>query len=106
LLQSDAPVLQTYEHVVPLQVADDAPVRVHTSPHALQLLVVSSVVHVVPPHNVSRHVHAPPAQSGVGCAHGVRSTQAPVAPQVSGVLPAQLVSPGAHTPTHAPPTHV
>jgi hypothetical protein len=64
---------------VPLQVADDAFVRLHASPQALQLLVVFRVVHVVPPHRVSLQVHAPLVQSGCGCAHGAQF--APPVPQ-------------------------
>jgi hypothetical protein len=105
-LQSEAPALQVYEHDVPLQLAADAFVRVHLSPHALQLLVVFSSVHVVPPHSVSRHVHAPLLQSGLGCVHVVWLTQLPAPPHVCVVLPLQLVWAGAHTPWHAPDTHV
>jgi hypothetical protein len=71
LLQSEAAgdVLHVYEHVVPLQVADVAFVRLHLSPQALQLLVVSSRVQVAggPEHEVSWQLHEPLWQSGVGC---------------------------------------
>jgi len=52
-----------------LQVADEAFVRLHLSPQALQLLVVFSSVHVTggPEHEVSWQLHAPLWQSGVGC---------------------------------------
>jgi len=72
------PELHAYVQVVPLHVADDAFVRLHASPHALQLLVVFSVVHV-PPHRLSLHVHTPLLQSGLGCAHGEQF--APIVPQ-------------------------
>jgi hypothetical protein len=78
LSQSAAPALHVYEHVVPLHVADCALVRLHLSPHALQLLVVFSVVQV-PLHSVSRQVHAPLLQSGLGCEHGAQA--APPVPQ-------------------------
>jgi hypothetical protein len=90
-LQSDAPALHVYEHVVPLQLAAEALVVLHLTPHALQLLVVFKFVHVVPPHSVSRHVHAPFLQSGLGCEQVVPLTQLPVDPQVCVVLPLQLV---------------
>jgi hypothetical protein len=90
LLQSDVPAWHVYEHVVPLQLALDALVVVQLSPHAVQLLVVLSVVHVEP-HVVCWQVHAPLWQSGVGCAHGVWFSQLPEVPQVCGVLPLQFV---------------
>jgi hypothetical protein len=58
-----------YEHVVPLHVAADALVVVHTSPQALQSLVDVRSVQVLPPQSVSLHSHVPPTQNGVGCAH-------------------------------------
>lgn len=61
-----------------MQVADCAFVRVHLSPHALQLFVVFSVVHV-PLHSVSRQVHEPLLQSGLGCEQGEQF--APPVPQ-------------------------
>jgi hypothetical protein len=105
LLQSEAPALQVYEHVVPLQLAADALVVVHLSPQALQLLVVSSSVHV-PLHSVSVHEHEPLTQKGVGCAQVAWFVQVPVALHVCGVLPLQSVWPGAHVPEHAPATQV
>jgi hypothetical protein len=75
-LQSDAPALQVYEQVVPLQLAPDALTVLHTLPQAAQLLVVWSVVQVAP-QSVSRHVHAPDEQSGVGWEQGVWFCQAP-----------------------------
>jgi len=92
--------------VLPLHESADAFVSVHESPHAVQLLVVLSVVQVVPPQSVSLHVHAPLTQNGLGCAHGEPLTQEPVGPHVCGVLPLQLVSPGEQTPSHAPAAHV
>jgi hypothetical protein len=77
-LQSDVPALHVYEQVVPLQLADDALAWLHASPHALQLLVVFSVVHVEP-HSVSAHLQTPLAQSGLGWAHGAQF--APIVPQ-------------------------
>lgn len=68
-LQSDDPLTHVYEHDDPLQVADCAFVRLHLSPHAPQLFVVSSAVQV-PLHNVSLQVHAPLLQSGLGCEQG------------------------------------
>lgn len=108
LLQSEAPALQVYVQVVPLQAGDASVpfVAVHTAPHALQLLAVLSAVHVVPPHVVSWQVHAPLWQSGVGWAHGVWFCQLPALLQVCGMLPLQLVSPGEQTPLHTPATHV
>jgi hypothetical protein len=82
LLQSEAPELQVYEHVVPLHEGAEALVGVHTSPHALQLLVVFRVVQSLPPHRVSLQVHDPLTQLGVGCAQVAWLTQLPVAPQV------------------------
>ena len=71
-LQSDAPPLHVYEHFVPLHVAAEALVRLHLSPHALQLLVVSSSVQMAggPAQLGSWHEQTPLWQSGVGCAHG------------------------------------
>jgi hypothetical protein len=90
---------------VPLQLG--VPVlTLQASPQALQLLVVLSSVHVVPPHSVSLQVHVPALQSGFGCAHGVPLAQLPDAPHVCGTLPLQVTWPGAHEPWHAPVTHV
>jgi hypothetical protein len=77
-LQSELPTLHAYEHFVPLQVADDAFVRVHLSPHPLQLFVVFSRVQVAggPEHEVSWQLHAPLWQSGVGCEHGPQAAPA------------------------------
>jgi hypothetical protein len=50
-----------------------------------------------PGHRVSRHVHAPAAQSGLGCAHGTPVRHWPFAPQVSTLLPEHRAAPGAHT---------
>jgi hypothetical protein len=61
-----------------LHVADDAFVRLHVSPQALQLVVVLRVVHV-PLQRVSLHEHTPLLQSGFGCAHGAQF--APAVPQ-------------------------
>jgi hypothetical protein len=72
-----------------LHAEPEAPVELHLSPHALQLVVVFSVVHV-PLHIVSRHVQAPLLQSGFGCVHVAWFTHMPVPPHVSGVLPLQL----------------
>ncbi len=90
LLQSERPVLQVYEQVVPLQLGVPV-VALHALPQAPQLLVVLSSVQVVPPHSVSRQVHEPLEQSGAGCVHVAWFTQLPVAPHVCGVLPMQLV---------------
>jgi hypothetical protein len=77
-----------------------------TSPQALQLLVVFSVVHV-PPHVVSVHTHDPLEQVGLGWAHGAPLTHAPPAPQVWGTPAAlQSICPGAHEPEHTPETQV
>jgi hypothetical protein len=107
LLQSDeTPVSHAYWHVVPVHDALVAFVGVHTSPQALQLLVVFKVVHVLP-QVVSVQVHEPPLQVGVGCAQGLPFTSVPPAPQVHGT-PATLqpTCPGAHDPEHTPETHV
>jgi hypothetical protein len=60
----------------------DAPVSVQVSPHALQFAAVFSVVQVVPPHRVSRHVQEPFWQSGAGCEQVVWLTKVPAAPHV------------------------
>jgi len=73
-----------------LQVADCALVRLHVSPHALQLLVVFSEVHVEP-HVVSWHEQTPLEQSGVGWAQGPQF--APFVPQDVPDCPAY----GSHT---------
>jgi hypothetical protein len=104
-LQSDAPVLQPYEHFEPLQVAEDAFVRLHTSPQALQSVGVFSSVQVLP-HVVSVQVHDPLTQLGVGCAQVVRFCHVPVVLQFWVVFPLQSVWPGAHTPVHTPFTQV
>ena len=104
-MQSEYPEPQVYEQVDPLQLADEAWMRLHLSPHALQLLVVLRPVQV-PLHSVSRQVHAPFEQSGVGCAQVAWFCHVPVLLHVRGVLPLQLVWPGAQTPVHAPATHV
>ena len=88
-----------------MQLAVDAFVGVQTSPHALQLLVVLSVVHV-PPQVVSWQVHAPSEQSGVGCAQAAPSCQLPLALQLCGVLARQVAWPGEQTPMQAPLTQV
>jgi len=77
-LQSESPALHVYEHVLPLHVADAALVRLHLSPQALQLLVVFSCVQV-PLHTVSRQLHTPLLQSGLGCEQGAQF--APFVPQ-------------------------
>jgi hypothetical protein len=87
---ADAPVSQVYEHVVPLQLAADAFVRLHLSPQALQFCVVLRRVHV-PLHVVSWQVHEPFEQSGVGCAQAVWFCQVPLALQFCVVLPLQSV---------------
>lgn len=106
LLQSEEPALQVYEQLDPLQLAAEALVRLHLLPQALQLLVVLSSVHVVPPHSVSRHLQVPFWQSGDGWAQVVPFTQLPVPPHVCVVLPLQLVWPGPQTPVHDPLTQV
>lgn len=103
-MQSAYPVLQVYEHVVPLQVAVPC-VWLHVSPQALQFVVVLSWVHV-PLQLVYEHTHTPLEQVGVGCAQAVPFCQVPEVLQVCGVLPLQLSCPGAHTPAHEPLTHV
>jgi hypothetical protein len=90
-LQSDAPTLQVYAHVEPLQLAADAFLSVHTSPQALQLLVVFSKVHVLLPQVVSVQVHEPLTHIGVGCAQVVWFCQAPLGLQFCVVLPLQFV---------------
>ena len=73
----------------------DAFVRLHTSPQALQLLVVIERVHALPAAQVvSVQVHAPFTQLGVGCAQVVTFCQAPLVLQVCVVLPLQFVWPG------------
>jgi hypothetical protein len=110
LLQSEVPALHIYEHVVAtLQVAIEAFVGLHLSPHALQSLVVLSVVHTGPVgslHVVAVQVHTPPWHVGVGCAHVVWFAQLPVGSHVCVVFPLQFVCPGAHTPLQALLTHV
>ncbi len=106
LLQSEAPALQLYEHVVPLLDDVDAFVAVHLSPHAEQFCVVLRSVQVVPPQSVSWQLHEPFLQSGVGWAHVGWFTQLPIEPQVCGVLPLQFVWPGPQTPEQTPPKHV
>lgn len=103
LWQSEYPVLQVYEHVVPLQLVLEAPVVLQTSPHPVQLVVVLSDVHT-PLHMVFglRQVHAPFEQSGFGCEQVVWLVQVPVLLQVCVVLPLQLTWPGAHTPVQEP----
>ena len=103
--QSEAPALHVYEQVVPVQLAEDAFVAVHTSPQALQFWVVLSSVHVEP-QVVSVHVHEPLEQLGVGWAHVARFVHVPVLLHVCGVLPLQFVWPGAQTPEQTPPAHV
>jgi hypothetical protein len=63
---------------------------VHTSPHALQSLVVSRAVHVLP-QVVCVQVHDPFTQLGVGWAHAVTFCQAPLVLQFCVVLPLQFV---------------
>jgi hypothetical protein len=96
-------VLQVYEHAVPLQDSEAAFVVLHTSPHALQLLVVVSVVQVVP-HVVAVHVHTPFEQVGVGCAQLLPVTQLPAAPHDCGTPPElHWIWPGAQEPEQVPP---
>jgi hypothetical protein len=105
VLQSENPALQEYEHVVPLQLALEAPARLHASPQALQLVVVLSSVHV-PLHSVSWHEHAPFKQLGVGWAQVAWFVHVPVELHVCGVFPLHSTWPGAHAPEHAPATQV
>ena len=90
-LQSKYPALHVYEHFEPLQAADDALLRLHTSPQALQSCVVFSPEHVLSEHFVCVHTHDPFWQVGVGCAQVVWFVQVPVLLHVCGVLPLQLV---------------
>jgi hypothetical protein len=60
----------------------------------------------VPLQSVSLHVQEPAEQSGVGCAHVAWFVHAPVLLHVWGVLPEQLVCPGAHMPEQTPATQV
>lgn len=106
LLQSEVPALQVYEHFVPLQLADEALVRLHLTPQALQSCVVLSPEHVLSGHVVCVHVQAPFWQVGVGCAQVVTFVHVPVLLHVCVVLPLQFTWPGAHTPEQAPLTHV
>ena len=98
MLQSEAPALHVYEHVVPLHIGLDPFVDLQTSPHALQLVSVSSVVQV-PVHAVSRQVHDPLRQSGVGCAQLTVGPQLPPGLQSSVPLPLHRLVPGAQA-TH------
>ncbi len=122
-LQSMKPVSQVYEHVVPLQAGLVALVGLQTSPQALQLLVVVSVVQV-PPQVVAVQEHAPAVQVGVGWAQAVPAIHSPLLPQVCGTEPMHSTCPGVHTPAqpvvvqvwpwvvqlvgalHSPATHV
>jgi hypothetical protein len=90
VLQLAKPVAHVYVHDVPLQPTAVAFPPLHALPQPPQLAVVASVVHV-PLHKVSRHVQEPPEQSGVGCAQVAWFCHVPVALQVCGVLPLQLV---------------
>jgi hypothetical protein len=93
-----------------LQLTDVSFARLQASPQAPQLLVVVRGVQTAlapEPQVVSRHVHVPPEQSGVGWAQGVPLTHAPPVPQVCGT-PATLqpICPGAHSPVQMPETQV
>ncbi len=79
-------------------------VWLQTLPQAPQFVVVVSGVHV-PLQRVSRQVHEPSEQSGLGCAHVASSVQVP-ALHVCGVSPLHVVWPGAHCPEQRPPMHV
>jgi hypothetical protein len=55
---------------------------------------------------VSSHVHAPPSQSGEGCAQSVSVCHAPVLSQTWGVVgPLQRACPGTHPVMHCPSSH-
>jgi hypothetical protein len=84
-----------------VQLAIAALVGWHTTPQAPQLLGVLSVVQV-PLHVVSRQVHVPFEQSGVGCAQVVWFTHWPMLPHVWVVCPLQLSWPGAQEPVQEP----
>ena len=105
VLQSENPGAQVYWQADPEQLTLVAFVGEHTSPNALQLLVVVRSVQVLP-QVVSPQVQLPALQSGVGWAHAVPFTQRPVAPQVCGMFPLQLTWPGAQEPEQTPLTHV
>jgi hypothetical protein len=89
---------------LPLQPTPDAFVALHLLPQPPQLEVVVRVVHVEP-QRVSRHVHEPLWQSGLGCWHVASFVHVP-AEHICGVSALHCVSLGEHTPVHTPPTHV
>ena len=105
-LQSTKPAPHVYVHAVPLQPTAVAFVPLQALPQAAQFWIVFSVVHVVPPQRVSRQVHEPFLQSGLGCVQVAWFVHVPEALHVCGVLPLQLVCPGAHEPEHTPATQV
>lgn len=99
------PAPQTYEHELPLHVTVVAFVALQALPHPPQWLVVVRVVHVLP-HCVSRQVHEPFWQSGLGWAQVASFVHVPAALHASGVVPLHWVCAGAQTPEQTPATHV
>jgi hypothetical protein len=90
VLQLAKPEPHVYVHAVPLQPTVVAFVELHTLLHPPQSEVEVSAVQVLP-HRVSRHVHEPFEQSGLGCAQVAELVHVPVALHVSGVSPLHVV---------------
>ncbi len=86
VLQLAKPEPHVYVHSVPLHPTLVAFVELHTLLQPPQFEVEVSAVHVLP-HRVSRHVHEPLEQSGVGCAQVAEFVHVPVALHVRGVSP-------------------
>ncbi len=101
VLQLAKPEPHVYVHVVPVHPTLVAFVLLHTLLQPPQSDVDVRAVHVLP-QRVSRHVHAPFWQSGLGCAHVASFVHVPVALHVRGVSPLHDVWPGAHEPWHVP----
>jgi hypothetical protein len=82
-------------------------VPAQVTPQPPQLLLSVCVLTHCPEHIISRQVHAPALQSGVGWAHaGPAFCHLPDGSQVCGWLPVQTtVVLGVHTPEQTPATH-
>jgi hypothetical protein len=86
VLQLAKPEPHVYVHAVPLHPTVVAFVELHTLLQPPQSDVEVSAVQELP-HSVSRHVHEPLEQSGVGCAQVAEFVHVPVALHVRGVSP-------------------
>lgn len=117
-LQSVVPALHVYEHLVPLQLAADALVRLHTFPHAAQFEVPVKLTQL-PEHRLNPALQVKPLQLPavqVAVAFGGAAHVTPQLPHVAGNarlasqplvgFESQSAKPVLHTKPQLVPSHV